>query len=131
MEKIYQNIATRYAYFIDTKAFEKLNEVLWENFSMTGAFELRGAENFIASLDQLNQFDATLHRLSNFYIHKINNELINASCYCVASHITNEHSKSANLEMGIIYMDTLEKREGKIKILERNFSLVWQEQRKL
>jgi hypothetical protein len=33
--------------------------------------------------------------------------------------------------MGIIYKDIAEKRDGKIKLLERNFSMVWQEQRSL
>ena len=30
------------------------------------------------------------------------------------------------LDMGIIYEDTLERREGKVKFLNRNFNLQWQ-----
>jgi hypothetical protein len=129
MEGKYKNLVLQYAYLIDKKNFVGLHDILWEDFAMTGAFELKGADNFIASLDQLNNFESTMHRVSNIQILDSNANLIHGSCYCIASHIGKHDQESYILDMGIIYKDIAEKRDGKIKLLERNFSMLWQEQR--
>ena len=129
MEEKYQALVLKYAHLIDTKNFVGLHEILWEDFTMTGAFTLTGADNFIASLDQLNNFESTMHRVSNIQILDSNANLIYGSCYCIASHIGKNDQGSYILDMGIIYKDVTEARDGKIKLLERNFSMLWQEQR--
>ena len=131
MEEKYQDLVLQYAYLIDTKNFVGLHEILWEDFAMTGAFTLKGADNFIASLDQLNNFESTMHRISNIQVLDSTTNLMHGSCYCIASHIGNNNEDKYILDMGIIYKDIAEKRDGKIKLLERNFSMVWQEQRSL
>jgi len=131
MEEKYQDLVLQYAHLIDTKNFVGLHEILWEDFTMTGAFTLTGADNFIASLDQLNNFESTMHRVSNIQILDSNANLIHGSCYCIASHIGKNDQGSYILDMGIIYKDVAEARDGKIKLLERNFSMLWQEQRSL
>jgi len=131
MEEKYQALVLKYAYLIDTKNFVGLHEILWEDFTMTGAFTLTGADNFIASLDQLNNFESTMHRVSNIQILDSNANLIHGSCYCIASHISKNDQGSYILDMGIIYKDVAGARDGKIKLLERNFSMLWQEQRSL
>ena len=131
MEDKYQDLVLQYAYLIDKKEFTGLHEILWEDFAMTGTFELKGADNFIASLDQLNNFESTMHRISNIQVLDSNANLLHGSCYCIASHIIKHDEESYILEMGIIYKDVAEERDGKIKLLERNFSMVWQEQRGL
>ena len=131
MEEKYKNLVLQYAYLIDTKDFVGLHEILWEDFTMTGAFTLTGADNFIASLDQLNNFESTMHRVSNIHILDSNANLMHGSCYCIASHIGNNNEDKYILDMGIIYKDVAEARDGKIKLLERNFSMLWQEQRSL
>ncbi len=131
MEEKYQALVLKYAHLIDTKNFVGLHEILWEDFTMTGAFTLTGADNFIASLDQLNNFESTMHRVSNIQILDSNANLIHGSCYCIASHIGKNDQGSYILDMGIIYKDVAEARDGKIKLLERNFSMLWQEQRSL
>lgn len=131
MEEKYQDLVLQYAHLIDTKNFVGLHEILWEDFAMTGAFTLKGADNFIASLDQLNNFESTMHRISNIQVLDSNTNLLSGSCYCIASHIGNNNEDKYILDMGIIYKDIAEERDGKIKLLERNFSMVWQEQRNL
>ena len=131
MEEKYQDLVLQYAHLIDTKNFVGLHEILWEDFTMTGAFTLTGADNFIASLDQLNNFESTMHRVSNIQILDSNANLIHGSCYCIASHIGKNDQGSYILDMGIIYKDVAGARDGKIKLLERNFSMLWQEQRSL
>ena len=131
MEEKYQDLVLQYAYLIDKKEFTGLHEILWEDFTMTGAFTLTGADNFIASLDQLNNFESTMHRISNIQVLHLNTNLMHGSCYCIASHIGNNNEDKYILDMGITYKDIAEERDGKIKLLERNFSMVWQEQRGL
>ena len=132
MEESYKNIVLKYAQLIDEKDFAGLDAILWEDFAMTGAFQLNGADNFIASLDQLKNFESTMHRISNIQIHDSSDSVCQGSCYCIASHIgKNNVGRSYILDMGIIYQDVVEERNGKIKLLERNFSMLWQEQRML
>ena len=131
MEEKYQDLVLQYAYLIDKKEFTGLHEILWEDFTMTGAFTLKGADNFIASLDQLNNFESTMHRISNIQILHSNANLLHGSCYCIASHIGKHNEESYILDMGIIYKDIAEERDDKIKLLERDFSMLWQEQRSL
>ncbi len=131
MEEKYQDLVLQYAYLIDKKNFVGLHEILWEDFTMTGAFELKGADNFIASLDQLNNFESTMHRISNIQVLDSTANLMHGCCYCIASHIGNNNEEKYILDMGIIYKDIAEERDGKIKLLERNFSMVWQEQKSL
>jgi hypothetical protein len=132
MEESYKNIVLKYAQLIDEKDFTGLDAILWEDFAMTGAFQLNGADNFIASLDQLKNFESTMHRISNIQIHDSSDSVCQGSCYCIASHIgKNNEGRSYILDMGIIYQDVVEERDGNIKLLERNFSMLWQEQRVL
>ena len=131
MKEKYQDLVLQYAYLIDKKNFVGLHEILWEDFVMTGAFELKGADNFITSLDQLNNFESTMHRISNIQILGSNANLLHGSCYCIASHIGKHDEESYILDMGVTYKDVVEERDGKIKLLERNFSMLWQEQRSL
>ena len=102
MEEKYQDLVLQYAYLIDTKNFVGLHEILWEDFAMTGAFTLKGADNFIASLDQLNNFESTMHRISNIQVLDLNANLMHGSCYCIASHIGNNNEDKYILDMGII-----------------------------
>jgi hypothetical protein len=131
MEEKYQDLVLQYAHLIDTRNFVGLHEILWEDFSMTGAFTINGADNFIASLDQLNNFESTMHRISNILILDSNANLIHGSCYCIASHISNNNEDKYILDMGIIYKDIAEERDGQIKLFERNFAMLWQEQRSI
>ena len=131
MKSVYENLVISYADLIDARNFKGLKEILWDDFSMTGAFELNGAEAFITSLDQLHNFESTMHRVSNIQFHAENQDKLTGSCYCIASHISHHEHGKFILDMGIIYRDTLETRNGQTKIIERNFSMVWQETRNL
>jgi len=131
MEEVYKSLVLKYANLIDMKNFTGLQEILWEDFAMSGAFELHGAQNFINSLDQLKNFESTMHRVSNIQMHESNGNVTHGSCYCIASHIGINNEDKYILDMGIIYRDTIESRDGESKLLKRYFSLIWQEQRSL
>ncbi|MEK9649335.1 MAG: nuclear transport factor 2 family protein [Gammaproteobacteria bacterium] len=125
MKEIYERIVVKYASLIDSRNFIKLNEILHKEFVLSGAFDIKGLDNFIESLNQLHYFDATLHKVSNIEILESTDASIKGSCYCVASHIRNEDKTM--LDMGIIYTDTLiQDNESQWFLLERNFNLVYQ-----
>ena len=125
MKEIYERIVLRYASLIDSRNFIKLNQILHKEFSLSGDFNINGLDKFIESLNQLNYFDATLHKVSNIEILEFNHEYIKGSCYCVASHIKNEDKSM--LDMGIIYFDKLVQTDkSEWYLLERNFKLVYQ-----
>ena len=46
--------------------------------------------------------------------------------YCIASHIFEDDGQMKKLDMAIIYEDTLERRDGIVKFVNRNFNLQWQ-----
>lgn len=125
MKEIYERIVLKYASLIDSKNFIKLDEILHKEFILSGAFDIKGVDKFIESLNQLHYFDATLHKVSNIEILESNDASIKGSCYCVASHIKNEDKTM--LDMGIIYTDILiQDNESQWFLLERNFKLIYQ-----
>ena len=125
MKEIYERIVLKYASLIDSKNFIKLNEILHKEFILSGAFDIKGVDKFIESLNQLHYFDVTLHKVSNIEILESNDTSIKGSCYCVASHIKNEDKTM--LDMGIIYTDILiQDNESQWLLLERNFKLIYQ-----
>jgi hypothetical protein len=52
--------------------------------------------------------------------------LYKGETYCVASHMFEKDDKPYKLDMGIIYSDVIEVRDGTAKFLSRDFSLKWQ-----
>lgn len=124
MKNVYRDFVLRYASLIDSKKFKALQEILHPQFTMSGTFDIEGAENFIASLDQLNHFDATMHCVSNIQILKNSENSLTGQCYCIASHINNK--EKTKLDMGIVYTDTLSLEGNKWVIKNRDFKLLYQ-----
>ena len=118
-------LSNLYASIIDQRKFSSLNSIMWDEFSMSGHFEIDGLENFIAAMKQLENYQSTMHQIMN-----VNGEwkenLYTGKTYCVASHIFDEDGKPHKLDMGIIYSDVIELRDGTAKFLSRVFSLQWQ-----
>jgi len=114
-----------YASIIDRRKFSSLGSIMWDEFSMSGHYEINGLENFIAAMQQLENYQSTMHQVMNVQGEWKGN-LYNGETYCVASHIFNQDDKPHKLDMGIIYSDVIEVRDGTAKFILRNFILKWQ-----
>ncbi len=49
-------LSNLYASIIDQRKFSSLNTIMWDEFSMSGQFEINGLENFIAAMQQLENY---------------------------------------------------------------------------
>ena len=98
---------------------------MWDEFSMSGHFEITGLENFIAAMQQLENYQSTMHQIMNVQGEWKEN-LYSGETYCVASHMFDKDNEPFKLDMGIVYSDFIEVREGTAKFISRVFSLKWQ-----
>ena len=118
-------LSNLYASIIDQRKFSSLSTIMWDEFSMSGHFEINGLENFIAAMQQLENYQSTMHQIMN--VHGAwNKSMYQGETYCVASHIFEKDDKPYKLDMGIIYSDVIEVKDGTAKFLSRDFSLKWQ-----
>ena len=118
-------LSNLYASLIDQRKFSSLNSIMWDEFSMSGHFEITGLENFIAAMQQLENYQSTMHQIMNVQGEWKEN-LYSGETYCVASHMFDKDNKPVKLDMGIVYSDVIEVREGTAKFISRVFSLKWQ-----
>ena len=118
-------LSNLYASLIDQRKFSSLNSIMWDEFTMSGHFEIDGLENFIAAMQQLENYQSTMHQIMNVQGEWKEN-LYSGETYCVASHMFNKDNKPFKLDMGIVYSDVIEVREGTAKFISRVFSLKWQ-----
>ena len=100
-----------YASIIDRRKFSSLGSIMWDEFSMSGHYEINGLENFITAMQQLENYQSTMHQVMNVQGEWKGN-LYNGETYSVASHIFNQDDKPHKLDMGIIYSDVIEVRDG-------------------
>ena len=118
-------LSNLYASLIDQRKFSSLNSIMWDEFSMSGHFEITGLENFITAMQQLENYQSTMHQIMNVQGEWKEN-LYSGETYCVASHMFDKDNKPFKLDMGIVYSDVIEVREGTAKFISRVFSLKWQ-----
>ena len=118
-------LSNLYASIIDQRKFSSLNSIMWDDFSMLGQFEINGLENFITAMKQLENYQSTMHQVMNIQ-GEWEEDLYKGETYCIASHFFDEDNKPHKLDMGIIYSDVIEVRDGTAKFLSRTFSLKWQ-----
>ena len=118
-------LSNLYASIIDQRKFSSLSSIMWDEFSMLGQFEINGLENFITAMHQLENYQSTMHQVMNIQGEWEEN-LYKGETYCIASHIFDKDEKPHKLDMGIIYSDVIEIRDGTAKFLSRTFSLKWQ-----
>ena len=117
-------LSNLYASIIDQRKFSSLSTIMWDEFSMSGHFEITGLENFIAAMQQLENYQSTMHQNMNVQGEWSEN-LYTGETYCVASHMFDQDEKPHKLDMGIVYSDVIEIREGTAKFISRNFLLKW------
>ena len=118
-------LSNSYASIIDQRKFSSLNSIMWDDFSMFGQFEINGLENFITAMKQLENYQSTMHQVMNIQ-GEWEEDLYKGETYCIASHMFDKDDKPYKLDMGIIYSDVIEIRDGTAKFLSRTFSLKWQ-----
>ena len=118
-------LSNLYASIIDQRKFSSLNSIMWDDFSMLGQFEINGLENFITAMQQLENYQSTMHQVMNIQGEWEEN-LYKGETYCIASHMFDKDDKPHKLDMGIIYSDVIEIRDGTAKFLSRTFLLKWQ-----
>ena len=119
------NLSNLYASIIDQRKFSTLSSIMWDEFSMLGQFEINGLENFITAMQQLENYQSTMHQVMNIQ-GEWAEDLYKGETYCIASHMFDKDNKPHKLDMGIIYSDVIETRDGTAKFLSRTFSLKWQ-----
>ncbi len=118
-------LSNLYASIIDQRKFSSLSSIMWDEFSMLGQFEIDGLENFITAMQQLENYQSTMHQVMNIQ-GEWAEDLYKGETYCIASHMFDKDNKPHKLDMGIIYNDVIEIRDGTAKFLSRTFSLKWQ-----
>jgi len=118
-------LSNLYASIIDQRKFSSLSSIMWDEFSMLGQFEINGLENFITAMQQLENYQSTMHQVMNIQ-GEWAEDLYKGETYCIASHMFDKDNKPHKLDMGIIYNDVIEIRDGTAKFLSRTFSLKWQ-----
>ena len=115
----------QYAELIDTRSFNELETIMWEDFKMTGGYEINGLSEFLGAMQQLaSTYEVTMHFIGNIDGNWSNN-IYKGKTYCVASHIYSENGTKKKLDMGIMYEDTIVKKNELMKFSERKFNLIW------
>ena len=118
-------LSNLYAFIIDQRKFSSLNSIMWDDFSMLGQFEINGLENFITAMQQLENYQSTMHQVMNIQ-GEWEEDLYKGETYCIASHMFDKDDKPYKLDMGIVYSDVIEIRDGTAKFLSRTYILKWQ-----
>ena len=117
-------LSNLYASIIDQRKFSSLSSIMWDEFSMLGEFEIIGLENFIAAMQQLENYKSTMHQVMNVQGEWEEN-IYKGETYCIASHMFDQDDKPYKLDMGIIYSDVIEIRGEDAKFISRTFALKW------
>lgn len=118
-------LALKYAQFVDDRQFERMREIMVENFTQAGpGFAAGSLEEFIGNLQILNNYSATFHLLGN-QLGEWQNDLYRGETWCVASHIYEKDGVQRKLDMGIRYQDLIESDGSSFKYLSRDLVVVW------
>jgi hypothetical protein len=120
-----QALAVKYARYVDDRLFEKMHEIMSEDFTQRGPrFEAHSLQEFIQSLSVLDKFSTTFHLLGNQY-GEWNNDIYRGETWSVASHIYEKDGVTRKLDMGIRYQDVIENIGGIAKYISRDIKVIW------
>lgn len=118
-------LAMRYAQIVDDREFEKMQEIMSDDFVMSGpGLDFNNLADFVSSLTILNKYSATHHFVGN-QLGEWQGDTYRGETYCIAAHIYEEDGVERKLDMGIRYGDTIIKVGDCYKFSERKFNLVW------
>lgn len=126
-DKIVQELALRYAQYIDDKAYDSMGKILADNVEMgSPGFETHTLAEFKEQLKFLDDFSATMHMIGN-QLGEWKGEKYSGETYCVASHIYEKDGVAHKLEMGIRYKDSIAPMDGTYKYTRRYLDVLWQQ----
>ncbi len=120
-----RTLAVKYARFVDDREFERMREIMVDDFTQAGpGFASNSLDEFISSLSILDNYSATFHLIGNQY-GEWQNDIYVGETWCVASHLHEEEGELRKLDMGIRYQDVIENAGGICRYLSRNLNVVW------
>jgi hypothetical protein len=120
-----RTLAVKYARFVDDRQFERMREILSEDFSQSGpGFHARSLEEFITNLAILDRYSATFHLIGNQWGDWHNN-IYTGETWSTASHLYEQDGVQRKLDMGIRYQDVIEDVGGNYKYISRDLQVVW------
>jgi hypothetical protein len=118
-------LAVKYARYVDDRLFDKMGEIMSEDFTQHGPrFDAGSLAEFIQSLSVLDNYSATFHIIGNQY-GEWKNDIYLGETWCVASHIYEKEGVTRKLDMGIRYQDVIENNGGIAKYISRDLKVVW------
>ena len=118
-------LAVKYARFVDDRQFERMREIMSENFTQQGpGFGSGSLEEFITNLHVLDEYSATFHLVANQY-GEWQNEVYSGETWGVASHLYEKDGVQRKLDMGIRYQDVIENAGSQYHYLSRDLNIVW------
>lgn len=120
-----RQLAARYARFVDDRTFSRMAEIMAPEFTMRGpGFAAEGLDKFIAHLEILRQYSATLHLVGQ-QDGEWQDDIYTGDTWCVASHLYEREGVPRKLDMGIRYRDTIRHAAGEYRYTARDLVVVW------
>ena len=119
------DLAVRYARYVDDREFENFREIMVPDFTQEGpGFASGSLDEFIDNLSLLENYSATFHLIGQqtgvwdggHYI---------GETWGVASHIYSKEGEVRKFDMGIRYADVIDVIDGDGWFVSRNLNVVW------
>ncbi len=124
---IVQELALKYAKFVDDKLFDQMATIMPPDVNMAAPnFDYKTLDEFVVQLDFLNTFSGTMHVISN-QLGEWTDDVYEGETYCLASHVYEKDGEKRKLEMGIRYQDTIKSFDGVYKYARRYLNVVWEQ----
>ena len=118
-------LAVKYARFVDDRQFERMGEIMSEDFTQQGpGFTSSSLAEFLETLKVLDNYIATFHLVGN-QCGEWCNDIYRGETWSVASHIHEQDGEQLKLDMGIRYQDVIEYIGGGFKYTSRDLHVVW------
>lgn len=131
-------LAARYARAVDDRDFSAMETIMWPEFTQQGpGFSAESRAVFIGNLEFLRQFDRTFHLLGQVTgewqgdTWRGQGDTWRGETYCVASHFYQQDGRELCLDMYIRYQDVIELRDGDARYLQRDLTVVAQDEREV
>ena len=122
-----QELAFRYARYVDDKDFDKMNLIMAPDIVMASpGFETHGLKEFQDLLvENLKRFSVTMHLVGN-QLGQWQGDNYEGETYCVASHIYEQDATQWKMEMAIRYQDSIALIDGQHLYTRRYLNVLWE-----
>lgn len=121
-----QKLAARYAQIVDSREFEKMREIVSNDFCQIGPeWHISDANAFIEQLGQLkDSFLKTFHMVGNQLGNWVDDRY-EGETYSIASHIYEKSGARYKLEMAICYKEEVKFIDEAYRFTRRDVDLIW------